>query len=113
MTDTLSLSGFSGGAIVFYTHENKMFEPTNEFVIDQFIDLNADDELKLLKFLNLHYLGDEDCNELVDGVMVAKYPEKETQEFKDATNRVSPGFFVRLKLTYDVNGTCTVEVLND
>jgi hypothetical protein len=89
-----------------------MFEPANEFVINQLIGLNDEDELKLLKFLNLHYLGDEDCYELVDGVMVLKYPEKETPKFKAAKYRASSKLFVSLKLTYDVDGRCTVEVLD-
>lgn len=84
---------------------------SNEFIITQKIELSANDEVKLRRFLNLFYLGDVDCNELVNGVMTAKYPEKETEEFKQATQKATTGFYVKLKLTYDVNGNCTVEVL--
>ena len=84
---------------------------SNEFIITQKIELTDSDEFKLRRFLNLHYLGDIDCNELVNGVMTAKYPEKETEEFKQATQKVTTGIDVKLKLTYDVNGNCTVEIV--
>ena len=85
---------------------------SNEFIITRKIELSDYDEAKLRRFLNLSHLGDVDCNKLVNGVMTAKYPEKETEQFKQAIQKATIGFYVKLKLTYDVNGNCTVEVLN-
>jgi len=85
---------------------------SNEFILTRKIELPVNDEVKLLRFLNLHYLGDVDCNDIVNGVMTAKYPEKETEAYKQATRKATVGFYVKLKLTYDVNGNCNVEVVN-
>lgn len=90
-----------------------VFEPSNEFLLQTHIHLSPTDEIKLRKFLNLHYLGDEDCNHLVDGEMVPKYPEKETSDYKTASSRIDRGFYVNLKLTFDVNGIPTMEIVND
>jgi hypothetical protein len=84
---------------------------SNEFIITRRIELSVIDEVKLRKFLNVFHLGDVDCNELVNGVITAKYPEKETEEFKQATQKATTGIDVKLKLTYDVNGNCTVEIV--
>jgi hypothetical protein len=88
-----------------------MFDPANKFTVSTKIHLSLYDALSLRKFINLHYLGDEDANHLVDGQMVAKYPEKETQEFKDAAARIESGFTVNLKVTFDVNGNASVEII--
>lgn len=41
------------------------------------------------RVLNYHFLGDEECNHYnEEGKYVAKYPEKETQELKDAHHHV-------------------------
>ena len=53
------------------------FKPENKFVVPVSFQLLPEDEIRLRKFINLHYLGDEDANELVDGLFVPKYPEKE------------------------------------
>lgn len=38
---------------------------------------------ELLKSINLHYLGDEDCDRLdSEGKLEPKYPDKETEEFR-------------------------------
>lgn len=89
----------------------KSFPPSNEFIIERHIQLDPQLEIQLRKYLNLHYLGDEDCNHLVDGQMVAKYPEKETKEYQEASRVASVGFYVSLKVTFDVNGIPTAEVI--
>ena len=64
------------------------------------------------KFINLHYLGDVDANELVDGQFQAMYPEKETQEYKDATWKISSGNFrVNLAVEFDTDGNTKFEVV--
>ena len=56
----------------------KEFKVSSDFQLDY-------DQLKEAKgIINLHYLGDTVCNHVVDGKMVAKYPEKETKELEDA-----------------------------
>lgn len=47
------------------------------------ISLNYEEKNKAIRLLSLHYLGDEECNKKVNGRFVAKYPEKETTEFKE------------------------------
>lgn len=96
-----------------YSEFGDSFEPSNEFVLQTHIHLPPTDEIKLMKFVNLHYLGDEDCNHIVDGEMVAKYPEKETLEYKEASHRISAGFHLNIKLIFNTNGIPTVEIIND
>jgi hypothetical protein len=43
--------------------------------------------------------------------LVPKYPEKETQEFKDALWRASMCVEYQVKVVYDVNGNCKLELL--
>ena len=95
------------------TDLDEMFEPSNKFVVSLKVNPLVEDEVKLRKYLNLHYLGDVDANELVDGVFKAKYPEKETEEYKNATDRVWRGYNVNLSVVIDENGIPTFEVLND
>jgi hypothetical protein len=53
--------------------------------------------------LNLHYVGDEECNHVVGGRMVAKYPDKETESFKDSHYNVVRGY----------SGITVVQLLED
>jgi hypothetical protein len=90
---------------------DKMFEPSNKFVVSVSVLPSAQDEVKLLKYLNLYYLGDEDANDMIDGRYQAKYPERETKEFNDARDRVWRGYKVNLSVTIDENGIPTFEVI--
>ena len=92
---------------------DEMFGPENKFVVPVTIRLPKDDEVRLRKFINLHYLGDVDANELVDGQFQAKYPEKETKEYKDASWKISGGYVVNLAVEFDVNGNLKCEVVSD
>ena len=47
-----------------------------------------------------------------NGEMVAKYPEKETEEFKNAIANSYGVFKFNVKVIYDVNGRPTLELLN-
>lgn len=85
---------------------------SNEFTTFVKIQLNHEQKQQLNRFLNLHYLGDVECNELnEDGFFVAKYPEKETQAFKDAMWRAGISVDYQVKVVYDVNGNCKLELL--
>ena len=90
---------------------DEMFKPSNKFVVSLNVVPSKEDELKLQKYLNLHYLGDEDANSLVDGEYQTKYPEKETEAYKNAVNRVWVGYEVNLSVVIDENGIPTFEVL--
>jgi hypothetical protein len=90
-----------------------LFKPENKFIVPVTVHLSPADEVKLRKFINLHYLGDEDANELVDSQFQAKYPEKETKEFKDATWKISGGYAVNLTIEFDTNGNPTFGVVNN
>jgi len=58
------------------------------------------------------YLGDVNCNEYDENFkLVAKYPEKETEEFKNAMWRANMVHDYQVKVVYDVNGKCKLELL--
>ena len=85
---------------------------SNEFITFVRIQLDHEQKQQLNRFLNLHYLGDVNCNELDEnGHFVAKYPEKETEEFKDAMWRAGMSVDYQVKVIYDVNGNCKMEAV--
>jgi hypothetical protein len=85
---------------------------SNEFITFVRIQLDHEQKQQLNRFLNLHYLGDVNCNEMDEnGHFVPKYPEKETQEFKDAMWRSGMSVDYQVKVVYDVNGNCKLELL--
>jgi hypothetical protein len=85
---------------------------SNEFVTFVRIQLDHEQKQQLNRFLNLHYLGDIHCNEYDENFkLVAKYPEKETEEFKDAMWRANMVNEYQVKVVYDVNGGCKLELL--
>jgi hypothetical protein len=85
---------------------------SNEFTTFVQIKLDIHQKRQLIRYLNLHYLGDVECNELnEDGFFVAKYPDKETQEFKDAMWKANVVHDYQVKVVYDVNGDCKLELL--
>ena len=95
------------------TNLDELFGPENKFVVPANILLSKDDEVRLRKFINLHYLGDVDANILVNDHYVALYPEKETQEYKDATWKIAGHFRVNLAVEFDTNGNPTFEVVKN
>lgn len=91
-----------------------LYLPKNQFIVPITIGLYEHEQLQLRKYLNLHYLGDVDANELnEDGVMVPKYPEKETVEFKNAIWNADATHRVEVLVTFDVNGMPKLEFIND
>jgi hypothetical protein len=52
------------------------------------------------------------CNEYDENFkLVPKYPEKETEEFKNAMWRANMVHDYQVKVVYDVNGKCKLELL--
>ena len=90
-----------------------LLQPQNKFIVPVTVNLSSYDQVKLRKFINLHYLGDEDANEFVDGTYQAKYPEKETTEFQNAVWRTNIGYTVNLAVEFDTNGNPTFEVVKN
>ena len=85
---------------------------SNEFITFVRIQLDHEQKKQLNRYLNLHYLGDVNCNEYDENMeIVPKYPEKETQEFKDAMWRAGMCVDYQVKVVYDVNGGCKLELL--
>lgn len=85
---------------------------SNEFTTFVRIQLDHEQKQQLNRFLNLHYLGDVNCNEYDENLkIVPKYPEKETEEFKDALWRAGMVVDYQVKVVYDVNGGCKLELL--
>lgn len=95
----------------FMTSDPDFLTPSNKFTVYCTVRLDNYQEVQLLKFLNLHYLGDEDANHIEDGCMVAKYPEKETPEFKNAVDYAKADVMIKLSVEYDVNGNPSFEIL--
>jgi hypothetical protein len=85
---------------------------SNEFTTFVRIQLDHEQKQQLNRFLNLHYLGDVNCNEYDENFkLVAKYPEKETEEFKNAMWRANMVHDYQVKVVYDVDGKCKLELL--
>ena len=85
---------------------------SNEFTTFVRIQLDHEQKQQLNRFLNLHYLNDVNCNEYDENFkLVAKYPEKETEEFKNAMWRANMVHDYQVKVVYDVNGKCKLELL--
>jgi hypothetical protein len=91
---------------------NEEIPVSNEFITFVRIELDYEQKQQLARYLNLHYLGDVNCNELDEsGFFFPKYPEKETEEFKDAVWRANANHEFQVKVVYDVNGNCKLEAL--
>jgi hypothetical protein len=91
---------------------NEELTVSNEFITFVRIQLDHEQKQQLNRFLNLHYLGDVNCNEYDENFkLVAKYPEKETEEFKNAMWRANMVHDYQVKVVYDVNGKCKLELL--
>jgi hypothetical protein len=85
---------------------------SNEFITFVRIQLDHEQKQQLNRFLNLHYLNDVNCNEYDENFkLVAKYPEKETEEFKNAMWGANMVHDYQVKVVYDVNGKCKLELL--
>ena len=85
---------------------------SNEFTTFVRIQLDHEQKKQLNRYLNLHYLGDVNCNEYDENMeIVPKYPEKETEEFKNAVWRAGMCVDYQVKVVYDVNGNCKLELL--
>ncbi len=91
---------------------NEELKVSNEFITFVRIQLDHEQRQQLNRFLNLYYLGDVNCNEYDENFkLVAKYPEKETEEFKNAMWRANMVNEYQVKVVYDVNGKCKLELL--
>jgi len=91
-------------------HEEEL-TVSNEFITFVRIQLDHEQKQQLNRFLNLHYLGDVNCNEYDENMkLVPKYPEKETEEFKDALWRAGMSVDYQVKVVYSVDGTCRLEL---
>jgi hypothetical protein len=91
---------------------NEELKVSNEFITFVRIQLDHEQRQQLNRFLNLYYLGDVNCNEYDENFkLVAKYPEKETEEFKNAMWRANMVHDYQVKVVYDVNGKCKLELL--
>jgi hypothetical protein len=91
---------------------NEELPVSNEFITFVRIQLDHEQKQQLNRYLNLHYLNDVNCNEYDENFkLVAKYPEKETEEFKNAMWRSNMVNEYQVKVVYDVNGKCKLELL--
>ena len=92
--------------------DQKELPVSNEFITSVGVQFDTEQRNQLARYLNLHYLGDVDCNKKDEnGNFVSKYPEKETEEFKEATKRLYATHFHKVKVIFDVNGNCKLELV--
>lgn len=61
------------------------------------------------RLINKHYLGDENCNKYLNGELVAKYPEKETEDYKNANFNCCKGFSQEVTLQLLENGSFRIK----
>jgi hypothetical protein len=75
--------------------------------------LEPEQETKLRRFLNLHYLGDEEVNFLTeDGILIPKHSEKESKEYSDAIGAALSFHEIDIKITFDVTGIPTAKIIH-
>lgn len=73
------------------------------------VRLKSSEVEKVRRAINLHYLGDEQANTLnEEGKLVAKYPDKETEELKEAHRRVGRTHIEYLFVDVDECGNFTI-----
>ena len=83
----------------------------NEFITTVNVGISNEQWYQLVRYLNLHYLGDVSANEFDENnFYVPKYPEKETKEYKDALWRAAAEQRHQVKVIFDVHGNCKLEV---
>lgn len=80
-----------------------------EFMVDLGGYLDELQKNVAFEAINLHYVGDKNCNHMVDGKMVAKYPDKECQEMEDAHYNVMRGYSVKTVIQLMSDGTFKVK----
>lgn len=69
------------------------------FKLTTSVHLNDSQIGTALKLLNQHYLGVDDCNHVVDGRLVAKFPDRETPELKESHHNIRRS----MKISLDFN----------
>lgn len=96
-----------GGQFWGTTSEPKQKRILRSFVVP--ISFALDDQQcdAAKKALNLHYLGDENCNELdvFSGYLKPKYPDNETKAFKEAHSNVWRTGYAKLVVDLLEDGT--------
>ena len=79
------------------------------FTVPVTISLSQSQLGEVRRAINIHYLGDEQVN-IPDenGRLVAKYPDKESQELRDAHHRIGMTRIVNLFVQINADGDITV-----
>jgi hypothetical protein len=89
-------------------------EPRNKTLLGTFpvfISYGFSDKTQreLRKAVNLHFLGDIDCNARGDdGRFTPKYPEKETEEFKECSWSISCGYQRYIMVNFYSDGSSEI-----
>jgi len=84
--------------------------PIATFRVPTTIALDSEQLKEARRAINTFYLGDAECNCLNQETMQyeAKYPEKETKEFKDAISRVHCDHHIHITVGLDHRGNICV-----
>lgn len=71
------------------------------------VDISFTEEQRsvLRKQINLHYLGDAECNVMTENGIVPKHPQKETKEYLDLMHRIIRTSEVRLPVMFFSDGS--------
>lgn len=59
----------------------------------------------LRKHINMHYLGDKECNVRTEGGIVSKYPDKETPEYIKIMHMINRTFTVNVPIHFFDDGS--------
>jgi len=77
-----------------------------EFVVDIDISLSPEQKQEAMRALNLHYVGDEECNKLEGDQLVGKYNDHiNFKKLMDAHYAVCRSTYRRAKVGLNKNGT--------
>lgn len=81
--------------------------PRPVFKVPVSVNLSHEQKQIALRYLNEVHLGDPQCNVYSEELhkLVAKYPEKETEEFKDSHHKVQTTKILVLEFELQSDGT--------
>jgi hypothetical protein len=73
-----------------------------------YVNLLPEEIKALSRAINFHYLNDEECNKLVDGEYVSKYPEKECKELIDAGYAIHRTYTTEVEVEFSEVTGCPI-----
>lgn len=99
------------GKLLIFNMENPEKVDLISFVQEVDVCFTPVHMIQAQKAVNMHYLGDEECNcmDLSCRTLVPKYPEKESRDFIEASATVTGNYKVKVKIIVDSTGAIRLE----